>query len=60
LHDAASVSKLVGPEQAAHRVMRGGSWDVEARNCRAAVRDGGDPQGRDDGLGFRAARGPSG
>ena len=42
------------------RVIRGGSWHFVAWDCRAANRDGVGPQFRDDVLGFRVARGPSG
>jgi formylglycine-generating enzyme required for sulfatase activity len=49
-----------GPEQAARRVFRGGSWRSVARSCRAADRFRDGPLGRDGSLGFRVARGPSG
>jgi formylglycine-generating enzyme required for sulfatase activity len=39
------------------RVVRGGSWRDRARGVRAAYRDGGEPVGRLDDLGFRCARG---
>ena len=42
---------------AAERVLRGGSWDGEARYVRAACRDGDDPSLRLGNLGFRCARG---
>ena len=35
------------------RVFRGGSWNSLAGGCRAALRDSGDPDGRDDRVGFR-------
>jgi formylglycine-generating enzyme required for sulfatase activity len=39
------------------RVLRGGSWDVDPGNCRAAVRDGTTPTGnRDHYHGFRVVR----
>ena len=43
-------------EQAAWRVLRGGSWLNQARACRSAVRSAGDPGRRDLGIGFRLAR----
>jgi hypothetical protein len=43
-------------EGAANRVIRGGSWNNEARNVRAAYRNGNDPTNRNDNLGFRCAR----
>ncbi len=49
-----SVTDPVGPDAGA-RVLRGGSWDDYARNCRSANRNGGSPDGRDDSLGFRVA-----
>lgn len=39
------------------RVLRGGSWDAYARNCRAASRNWLAPESRWDVLGFRLARG---
>lgn len=39
-----------------NRVNRGGSWNSNARNCRAANRNGNTPQNADDNLGFRLAR----
>jgi formylglycine-generating enzyme required for sulfatase activity len=42
---------------AAGRVIRGGSWNGDARDVRAACRGGGGPSNRFDILGFRCARG---
>lgn len=39
-----------------HRVIRGGSWNSNARNVRAANRNANDPGNRNDNLGFRLAR----
>ncbi len=36
-----------------HRVLRGGSWGDAAWSCRVACRDGDEPDGRGDDLGFR-------
>ena len=41
---------------AANRVIRGGSWNDNARNGRAAFRNFNDPTNRNDNLGFRCAR----
>ena len=41
---------------AANRVIRGGSWNDDARYVRAAYRNGCEPAYRDDHLGFRCAR----
>ena len=40
----------------AGRVMRGGSWDFDARDCRSAFRNGRGPDDRYGDLGFRLAR----
>lgn len=43
----------------AHRVVsvvRGGSWNNNARNVRAANRNANEPSNRDNNLGFRLAR----
>jgi len=41
------------------RVLRGGSWLVNARNCRAAARNWYTPEDRRNGLGFRLAAVPA-
>ena len=38
------------------RVVRGGSWNNDARNVRAANRNANDPGNRNENLGFRLAR----
>lgn len=43
-------------EKQARRVLRGGSWINNARNCRSANRNANDPGNRDDNIGFRLAR----
>ena len=43
---------------AADRVLRGGSWNNDARNVRAAYRNQNDPANRDNNVGFRCARAP--
>ena len=43
-------------EGAANRVIRGGSWNENARNVRAAYRNHNDPTDRNDNIGFRCAR----
>ena len=39
-----------------NRVNRGGSWNTNAVNCRAANRDRNTPENRNNNLGFRLAR----
>lgn len=39
-----------------NRVLRGGSWDYDARGCRSAFRNGGDPDDRGYDVGFRLLR----
>ena len=54
---AGSVEDPGGPPSGSDRVSRGGSWLGNARNVRAAGRDGYSPAFRSDGLGCRLARG---
>jgi Sulfatase-modifying factor enzyme 1 len=42
-------------EASAHRVIRGGSWNDEAQNVRAAYRNHNEPSNRNNNLGFRCA-----
>ena len=44
-----------GPHSGERRVIRGGSWLNGAGDCRVAYRDGYDPAGRSNILGFRVA-----
>jgi hypothetical protein len=37
-------------------VIRGGSWNNQAENCRSAYRNGNEPENRNNNLGFRVAR----
>ena len=44
-----------GPSSGSLRVLRGGSWNDDARYCRASYRSGGDLSNLYDNLGFRFA-----
>jgi formylglycine-generating enzyme required for sulfatase activity len=48
-----------GPEEGRGRVLRGGSWSSNGRDCRSANRVGDDPGDRHVSIGFRLARGSS-
>ncbi len=47
------VENPVGPETGSYRVLRGGGWRGDARDCRCAFRGGGTPAGRNGSIGFR-------
>jgi formylglycine-generating enzyme required for sulfatase activity len=47
-----------GPVTGSPRVIRGAYWDDFARDCRSAVRGGGDPGVSGSGLGFRVLLAP--
>jgi len=55
LREAASENPN-GPESGSARVIRGGSWDGDAVDCRSAYRGGGEPSTRYNYLGFRLSR----
>ena len=48
-----------GSETGSNRVKRGGSWNNNARNCRAANRNRNNPGNRNNNLGFRLALSPA-
>ena len=48
-----------GPSTGSNRVIRGGSWDLNAGLCRSANRNGRRPDRRYDSLGFRVALVPA-
>ena len=45
-----------GPAQGTRRVVRGGNWISDGKNCRSAYRETYSPNDRSDLLGFRVAR----
>jgi formylglycine-generating enzyme required for sulfatase activity len=47
------VENPTGSENGDFRVLRGGGWRSYAVLCRSASRNGNDPDGRDDDIGFR-------
>jgi formylglycine-generating enzyme required for sulfatase activity len=47
------VENPVGPETGSDRVLLGGGWDDDARNCRCANRNHDIPAYRDNNIGFR-------
>jgi formylglycine-generating enzyme required for sulfatase activity len=55
-YTAEPVTDPQGPAAGSVRVIRGGSWDSDARNCRSAGRAPIAPGTRSDDLGFRLLR----
>ncbi len=47
------------PSKQTDRVVRGGSWNNTARNCRSAARNRNHPGNSNDNLGFRLAQAPN-
>ncbi|WP_204249723.1 SUMF1/EgtB/PvdO family nonheme iron enzyme [Gemmata sp. SH-PL17] len=45
--------------QASARVLRGGSWNNDGRNCRSANRNRTEPDDRNQNIGFRLAAAPT-
>lgn len=58
-YSTASQSDPRGPASGSTRVRRGGAWNRNALGCRAAHRNGSDPSGFADFIGFRSVL-PSG
>ena len=55
-YDASPVQDPTGPLVGARRVLRGGSWHGDAKNCRSADRVLYAPGGKNYSLGFRVCR----
>ena len=51
-----SIEVMDAGQKGSERVVRGGSWNNNARNVRAAYRNTNDPDNRNNDLGFRLAR----
>jgi formylglycine-generating enzyme required for sulfatase activity len=51
----AVVTDPTGPGAGAFRVLRGGGWGSDPRNCRSAIRSRGTPDGRNGYVGFRVS-----
>ena len=58
--DAMPQTDPLGPTTSADRVLRGGCWIGGGRSVRSAYRGRGEPDYRDDGIGFRLALGQTG
>ena len=52
-YDSSSQTNPKGPDGGLYRVCRGGGWGDDARGCRSACRNGGDPFFIDINLGLR-------
>ena len=56
-YEAGACIDPKGAPSGSYRVNRGGSWNSNAQNERAANRNGNSPDNRNNNLGFRLARG---
>jgi formylglycine-generating enzyme required for sulfatase activity len=54
----AAVTDPTGPSTGSNRVIRGGSWNGNARSCRSAGRLSFSPSSTNGTIGFRLARSP--
>ncbi|MBO4741207.1 MAG: SUMF1/EgtB/PvdO family nonheme iron enzyme, partial [Bacteroidales bacterium] len=54
-YNRGSQTNPKGASEGSYRVLRGGSWDDNARDCRVSNRDYGTPDHRFHDLGFRLA-----
>ncbi|MDR1154783.1 MAG: SUMF1/EgtB/PvdO family nonheme iron enzyme [Bacteroidales bacterium] len=48
-----SISTHGSKPQGSNRVLRGGNWNNNARNCRSAYRNNNNPDNRNNNVGFR-------
>jgi len=44
---------VAGPSSGSDRVLRGGSWNNNATNCRSAYRNNNEPANRNNNIGLR-------
>ena len=54
-YSSGAVTDPQGPDSGSDRVLRGGGWDSDARNCRSANRSLSNPDDRSSYCGFRLA-----
>ena len=59
-YPSGSATDPTGATSGSYRVIRGGSWNNNARNCRSANRNRNTPENRNNNLGFRVLRSPIG
>ncbi len=55
-YPAGAVTNYAGPGSGTQRVVRGGAWDRDARDCRACNRESLSPDTRLNSVGFRLVR----
>ena len=55
-----AITDPLGAKEGSNRVIRGGSWNYDAANCRSAYRNTDDPTNRTNDYGFRLALSLSG
>ena len=54
-YSSSAQSNPTGASSGSNRVLRGGSWDESAANCRVAIRGNFTPTNSTRGIGFRLA-----
>jgi hypothetical protein len=52
------MKKKVKHHKGSNRVIRGGNWNNEARNCRVSNRNNNSPEDRNNHIGFRLVLSP--
>ena len=52
-YSSSAQTNPTGPSSGSTRVLRGGSWNINAGGCRVSIRGISNPSGRDSSLGFR-------